>query len=77
MSRILDLVARWKPGRTFAQTLAAALIADGTGLLDTDWGQRLSVSGMAGLVSWLMIWAQGQAAFAEPAVAYDGRHDGE
>ena len=37
--------------KTFAQALAALLVADGTGLLDTDWGTQLSVAGMAALVS--------------------------
>lgn len=37
--------------KTLAQSLAALLVADGTGLLDTDWGTQLSVSGMAALSS--------------------------
>lgn len=37
--------------KTFSQTLAALLVADGTGLLDSAWIPRLSVAGMAGLVS--------------------------
>lgn len=39
--------------KTFAQTLAALLVADGTGLLDSAWVARLSVAGMAALVSLL------------------------
>jgi hypothetical protein len=38
--RALDIAGRWKPGRTFAQTLAALLGADGLGLLDVDWDLR-------------------------------------
>lgn len=37
--------------KTFAQSLAALLLADGTGLLDSQWVPRLSVAGMAALVS--------------------------
>lgn len=37
--------------KTFAQTLAALLVADGTDLLAADWPGRLSVAGMAALVS--------------------------
>lgn len=37
--------------KTFAQTLGALLVADGTGLLDSAWGPRLSVAGMAAFVS--------------------------
>lgn len=40
--------------KTFAQTLAGVLTANGTGLLDTDWIGALSASGMAGLVAILM-----------------------
>jgi hypothetical protein len=69
----LDALGRWKPGRTFAQTLAALLGADGLGLVDVDWPSALSVSGMAGLLSALTIWAQGQAWLAEPRQA--GAHE--
>lgn len=37
--------------KTFAQSLAALLVADGTDLLTTNWGDRLSVAGMAAVVS--------------------------
>jgi hypothetical protein len=36
---------------TFAQALAAVLIADGTGLLESAWVTSLSVAGMAALLS--------------------------
>ena len=42
-----------RSAKTFAQTLAALLIADGTGLLDSVWLPRLSAAGMAALVSLL------------------------
>ena len=37
--------------KTFAQSLAALLVASGAGVLDTDWPARFSVAGMAAVVS--------------------------
>jgi Putative lactococcus lactis phage r1t holin len=37
--------------KTFAQAWAAVLIANGTGLLDTEWTSSVSVAGMAALLS--------------------------
>ena len=37
--------------KTFAQALVALLIADGTDLLGTAWADRLSVAGMAAVLS--------------------------
>lgn len=37
--------------KTFCQTLAALLIADGTNLLNAAWADRLLVAGMAAVVS--------------------------
>ena len=37
--------------KTFCQTFAALLVADGTGILDSDWIPKLSIAGMAALVS--------------------------
>lgn len=37
--------------KTFAQVLAALLVADGTDILSTDWTAALSVAGMASIVS--------------------------
>lgn len=39
--------------RTAAQAELALLVADGTGLLDTDWWAGLSAAGMAALLSLL------------------------
>lgn len=39
--------------KTAAQTEAALLTANGTGLLDADWITGLSVAGMAGVISLL------------------------
>jgi hypothetical protein len=59
----------FKPGRTFAQVLAAALVADGTGLLDTDWKAKLSVAGMAALIGFLQGWSDGSDQIAESTVS--------
>lgn len=37
--------------KTFCQSLVALLVADGTGLMNTVWGDKLSVAGMAALLS--------------------------
>lgn len=39
--------------KTFAQAEAALLVADGTGVLDTDWTSSLSAAGMAAVISLL------------------------
>jgi hypothetical protein len=45
--------------RSFAASLASLLTASGTGLLDTNWTEKLSVSGMASLVTILFAIAGG------------------
>jgi hypothetical protein len=40
--------------RSFAASLASLLTASGTGLLETSWGEKFSVAGMAALVSVLL-----------------------
>ena len=45
--------------RSFAASLASLLTAAGTGLLDTNWFEKLSVSGMAALVTVLLAVAGG------------------
>ena len=40
-----------RAAKTWAQTLVALLIADGTDLLGTAWADRLSVAGMAAVLS--------------------------
>jgi hypothetical protein len=37
--------------KTFFQAIAALLVGNGTGLLDTDWVGVISVAGMAALIS--------------------------
>ncbi|USI64727.1 holin [Lactococcus petauri] len=37
--------------KTFAQSFGAVLIASGTGLLDVDWMNALSVAGFATVIS--------------------------
>lgn len=70
--------------KTFAQVLAALLAADGTGLLDTAWTPRLSVAGMAMVVSVLTSIASDAATGHGPSLTsaevlepYDARHDRE
>lgn len=55
--------------KTFAQTLAALLVADGTGLLDSQWVPRLSVAGMAALVSVLTSIGSDSLTGTGPAIA--------
>jgi len=60
--------------KTFAQSAAALLTADGLGLLDVDWAAVGSVSGMAALVSALT--SLGSAPFGDGTpslVRTDGR----
>lgn len=59
MRGALANVYRFKPLRTAAQAAGAALLADGTGLIDTEWTGVASLSGMAGVVAFLMIWGEG------------------
>jgi len=40
--------------RSFAASLASLLTASGAGILETDWGEKFSVSGMASLVTVLL-----------------------
>jgi len=40
--------------RSFAASLASLLTASGTGLLETSWAEKISVAGMAALVSVLL-----------------------
>ena len=65
--------------KTFAQTLAALLVADGTGLLETAWGPQLSVAAMALVVSVLTSVASAGTGGSGPSLANEtttepGRH---
>lgn len=72
--------------KTFAQTLAALLLADGTDLLTTNWATALSVAGMAAVISVLTSVGSGAVGESGPSLAtestalaevdaeYDGRH---
>ena len=40
--------------RSFSASLASLLTAGGTGILDTDWGEKFSDAGMAALVTILL-----------------------
>lgn len=61
--------------KTFAQSAAALLVAAGTGLLDADWVQIASVSGMAAVVSVLTSVGTGAVTDGSPSVRQrrDGR----
>ena len=54
--------------RTFAQTAVALLTGSATGLLEVDWVQVASVSGMAALVSLLTSVATGAATDGSPSI---------
>jgi len=54
--------------KTFAQSAAALLVAAGTGLLDADWVQIASVSGMAAVVSVLTSVGTGAVTDGSPSV---------
>lgn len=54
--------------RTFAQAVLALLGGDGLGLLDVDWGQALSVGGLAAVVALLTAVATSGAGAEGPGV---------
>ena len=70
--------------RATAWALSSLLIADGTGILDTAWADRLSVAGMAGVLSVLASIAGSQVGQTGPSLANeaivpparDPQHDG-
>jgi NAD/NADP transhydrogenase beta subunit len=68
-SRAFWIAATERAIKTFAQTLAALLVADGTGLLNTAWIPQLSVAGMALVVSLLTSVASAGAAGPGPSLA--------
>ena len=59
--------------KTLAQTAAALLVADGTGLLDTDWVTVASVAGMAAVVSLLTSIGSGAVTGGSPSLT-DAEH---
>jgi hypothetical protein len=58
-SRAFLLATLERAIRSCAASLASLLTASGTGLLDTDWSEKLSVSAMASLVTILFAVAGG------------------
>ena len=76
MTRALALAYRFKPGRTFAQAAVAQLLAVQVGLLEVDWAQVLSVSGLAAAVSLLQIWGEGGDLFADDKRVTDTKAPG-
>lgn len=73
MRAIARAIWHSKPVRTFAQTLAGMLAASGTGIIDADWIGALSVSGMAGLIAFLMDVGDGQTDHAAAPSTADRR----
>ncbi len=53
-SRVFLMATLERAVRSFAASLASLLTASGTGLVETDWGEKLSVAGMAALVTVLL-----------------------
>jgi hypothetical protein len=53
-SRAFLLATTERALRSFAASLASLLTASGAGMLDTDWGEKFSVAGMATLVTVLL-----------------------
>jgi hypothetical protein len=53
-SRAFLIAAIERAIRSFAASLASLLTASGTGILETDWGEKFSVAGMAALVTVLL-----------------------
>jgi len=49
--------------RSFAASLASLLTASGTGLIDTDWGDKFSVAAMAAVVT--VLFAIGGGTFGK------------
>lgn len=50
-SRAFLIAALERAIRSFAASLASLLTASGTGLLETNWGEKFSVAGMAAVVT--------------------------
>lgn len=67
---------RFKPGRTFAQTLAAMLAVDAVNILDSDIGTKAAVAATAAVVSFLQIWGEGGNLLASDARVTHTKPDG-
>ena len=67
-TRTFGLAVLERATKTFAQSAGALLVAAGTGLLDADWIQILSVSGMAAVVSVLTSVGTGAVTDGSPSV---------
>jgi Putative lactococcus lactis phage r1t holin len=62
--------------KTFAQSWAAVLVANGTGILDTAWEAGLSVAGMAALLSVLTSVGSAGVGPAGPSLASESIEQG-
>ena len=71
-SRAFLAAAGERAVKTFAQTLAALLAANGSGVLDVDWLGGLSVAASAAVVSLLSSVASGGVGEPGPSLASEG-----
>jgi hypothetical protein len=62
-SRAFLLATLERAIRSFAASLASLLTASGTGLVDTDWGEKFSVAAMAAVVT--VLFAVGGGTFGK------------
>lgn len=62
--------------KTFAQALAAILVASGAGLLDADWTGALSAAGMAALISALTSLGSGYIGDDSPSLVDQETNNG-
>lgn len=67
-TKLFAIAALERAIKTFCQTAAAILTGNITGLLDVDWVQLASVSGLAALVSVLTSVASGAATGDGPSL---------
>lgn len=67
-TKMFWLAALERALKTFAQTAAALLVANGAGLLSTDWVAVASVAGMAAVVSVLTSVGTGLATDGGPSI---------
>ena len=71
-SRAFLAAASERAVKTFAQTLAALVAANGSGVLDVDWAGGLSVAVSAAVVSLLSSVASGGVGQPGPSLAGEG-----
>src|SRR3954462_7422566 len=60
--------------RSFAASLASLLTASGAGIIETDWGEKFSVAGMAAVVTILFAIAGGTLGKGDGPSLTGGEH---